>query len=198
MKVIKSLKKIKIPIPELRQFLLTLIATLIGVFIAIALTNMGVDKKEKHDTIKLLNTTKIILENTKSYSKGLNQFILELERDTTQTDSLRIKKIKNNNPIPYPSLIETVITNETLSKNLSTYTHSEIYNHLLNLKKLANYNTIVNYEKSLTEFIYLLELEIKYQKGNLDIEALETEIKLKAADLEKQHSDENILKLETD
>ena len=76
------MKKLRIPKTELRSFILTLVATLVGVFIAISLTNSGIQKKEKEDTIKLLNTSKLILVNTKSYSQELNKAVEKLKKDT--------------------------------------------------------------------------------------------------------------------
>ncbi|WP_051957455.1 hypothetical protein [Altibacter lentus] len=172
-------KLVSFPSDELRSFVLTLIATLIGVFIAISLTNSGLRKKEKEDTLKLLNTSKLIVINTRTYSVELSNRIRALEQDTINSDSTRISNVKKNNPIPFPHLLETVITNEILSKNISEYSHNEIYTELINLKKLADYKTAALYEQSLSDLIYLLDLEIQFQKGELEIEEIGKKMKLK-------------------
>tara|TARA_R100001480_G_C4718610_1_gene179638 strand:- start:479 stop:1069 length:591 start_codon:yes stop_codon:yes gene_type:complete len=192
------LKKISIPIVELRSFILTLIATLIGVFIAISLTNSGIRKKEKEDTIKLLKTSKLILINTRTYSLELSNRIRNLEKDTIDADSIRISKIKKHNPIPFPNLLETVITTEILSKNISEYSHNEIYTELINLKKLADYKTSEIYEQSLSELIFLLDLEIQFQKGKFEMSEMQDKMKLKRNEFLKDSAKNNVLEIRTE
>jgi hypothetical protein len=96
---------------------------LAGVFIAISLTNSGIRKKEKEDTIKLLNTSRLILINSKAYSQGLKKTVEKHEKDTTSSIEI-ISQMKKDNPIPFPYLLETVVTNVILSKNISEYSHS--------------------------------------------------------------------------
>ena len=190
-----NLKKTRIPKTELRSFILTLIATLAGVFIAISLTNSGIQKKEKEDTIKLLNTSRLILVNTKTYSQELSKTLKDLEKDTINNSNERISRIKETNPIPFPYLLETVITNEILSKNISEYSHSEIYTGLINLKKLADYQTAEIYEQSLSELIVLMDLEIQFQKEELDMAEIENRMKTKREELEKKHTDKTVLEI---
>jgi len=192
-----NLKNLRIPKTELRSFILTLIAALVGVFIAISLTNSGIQKKEKEDTIKLLNTSRLILVNTKTYSQELSKAVKEHEKDTINNSKERITRIKETNPIPFPYLLETVITKEILSKNISEYSHSEIYTGLINLKKLADYQTAEIYEQSLSELIVLMDLEIQFQKEELDMDEIENRMKTKREELEKKHTDKNILEIST-
>ncbi len=191
-------KIFRIPKTDLRSFVLTLIATLAGVLIAITLTNSGIRKKEKEDTIKLLNTSRFILSNTKEYSLVLSNTIEELGKDTTANSIEEISLIKKTNPIPFPYLLETVITNEIVSKNISEYSHSNIYTGLINLRKLSDYNTVETYEQSLNELIAIVDLEIQFQKGLLDIDEIENRMKTKRENMRKQSSRKNILKISTD
>jgi hypothetical protein len=172
-------KIIKIDKSEWVSFVLTLIATLMGVLIAIWLTNSGIIKKEKNDTIKLLHTAKLILVNTDTHSRGLNNFILELEKDTVNNNATSIQLTKSTNPIPYPDLLETIISNELISKNISEYSHNYIYSSLINLRKLAKYETADYYQKSLKEMIFLLNLEIEHQKGEINLKDLESKMEVK-------------------
>ena len=192
------MKKLGIPKTELRSFILTLIATLAGVFIAISLTNSEIQKKEKEDTIKLLNTSKLILSNTKSYSQELNKAVKKLEKDTISNSNESISQIKETNPIPFPYLLETVITNEILSKNISEYSHSEIYTGLINLKKLANYQTSEIYEQSLSELIILMDLEIQFQNEKLNMDEIEKIMETKREELKDKYSNKNVLKISSE
>lgn len=189
------MKKLRIPKTELRSFILTLVATLVGVFIAISLTNSGIQKKEKEDTIKLLNTSKLILVNTKSYSQELNKAVEKLKKDTINNSNESISQIKKTNPIPFPYLLETVITNEILSKNISEYSHSKIYTGLINLKKLADYQTAEIYDQSLSELIILMDLEIQFQNEKLNMTEIEKMMKTKQEELKEKYSNKNVLKI---
>ncbi len=193
-----NFKKLRISKSELRSFILTLIATLAGVFIAIFLTNSGIRKKEKEDTIKLLNTSRLILTDTKAYSQILVRTVKELEKDTINNNNEKISQMKENNPIPFPYLLETIITNEIISKNMSEYSHSQIYTGLINLKKLANYQMVETYEQLLSELITLIGLEIQYQKGDLDIDKIESRMKTKRKELKKKYTNKNILEISTE
>ena len=192
-----NLEKLRIPKTEIRSFILTLIATLAGVFIAISLTNSEIRKKEKEDTIKLLNTSKLILINTKAYSQGLKRTVEKHEKDTTSSIEI-ISQMKKDNPIPFPHLLETVVTNEILSKNISRYSHSQIYAGLLNLKKLADYRTAETYEQALSELIVLMDLEIQFQKGKLDVTEIENRMKTKREELKKKYTNKNVLEISSE
>ena len=171
------LRKLSITKAELRSFILTLIATLVGVLIAIFLANSEARKKEKEDTIKLLNTSKLIIINTRDYSQKLNYTIDKLEENTVNEGKFNINDIKENNPIPYPYLLETFMTNEIISKNISEYTHGQLYRGLIDLKKMAKYETSEIYEQSLNELILLIDLEIQFQKGELDKGEIKNQMK---------------------
>ena len=175
-----KLRGIIIPKTELRSFTLTLIATLMGVLIALILTNLESRKKEKNDTIKLLKTAKFLLIDTKVYSQKLEKAIKEFQSDTLQDNNNIIEEIKKTNPIPFPTILETVLTNEVIFKNISEYTQSQIYKGLINLKKLANYQTLNMYDQSLSHLADLIELEIQFQKNELGINELQSNIKIKS------------------
>ena len=67
---------------------------------------MGIQKKEKVDTIKLLNTSRLILSDTKLYSQGMSRAVNKIEKDTTYNNYERISQMKKDNPIPFPYLLE--------------------------------------------------------------------------------------------
>ena len=195
---LKKLKNISIGKNEWISFILTLVATLAGVFIAIWLTNSGIINKEKEDTIKLLQTAKLILSNTSVYSDNLAKTIIELEKDSISYSQKRLESVKQKNPIPYPDMLETIMSNELVSKNISEYSHSSIYNGLINLRKLAKFETAEYYLKSLQEMIVILDLEIELLKGEINITDLETKFEQKKKSIEGKYSVENILEIKTD
>lgn len=190
--------KLKISRSEWVSFILTLIATLIGVLLAISLTNRGIKNKEKEDTIKLLQTAKLILSNTQEMAVGLGRTIVELEKDTLNYDLQTMDDIKSINPIPYPDLLEPIVSNELFAKNVSEYCHANMYTGLINLKKLASYETISYYQFTIEQLIFLLELEIDYQKGALNAKEIEKKMTNYEEELSEQEIDNEILKISID
>ena len=114
--------------------------------IAIWLTNSGIRNKEKEDSIKLLQTAKLILTNSHRYTKTLNNTLVEFKKDTTNNGIEELERLKSDNPIPYPILLETIISNELISKNISEYSHNSIYIGLINLRKIAKCETVYYYQ----------------------------------------------------
>ncbi len=190
-----KLKKTKITQSDWVSFILTLVATLFGVLVAIWLTNSEVRKKEKEDTVKLLQTAKRIVNNTFEYSENLNQALLSFEKDTVNYTKESISNLKTNNPIPYPNLLEGIVVNELVSRNISEYSHSSIYNCLINLRKLSSYATVEYYLKTLEEMIAMLDLEIELLNGKIDIQELESKIAVIRKELEVKYSSKNVLRV---
>lgn len=157
---------------ETLSFVSTLLATLFGVLLAVNLSNRENLKKEKADTVKLLKSAKNIIDNTFDYTKGLGTYIDTIKKDSSYTSNL-INKLKSDNPIPYPDLMENIISNEVVSKNISEYSHNFIFSSLINLRKIANYSSIDTYKFLLKELEFIIDLEIKYQEREIDEEELE-------------------------
>ena len=159
------------------SFISTLVATLSGVLIAIWLTNSAIKDKENEDTIKLLQTAKIILSKTSEYSDLLTKKIIEFEKDSIKYSQKKIEFVKQNNPIPYPDLLETIISNELVSKNISENSHNLIYNYIINLRRLAKYKTAEHYIIFLEEMIVILDIEIELLGGKINVTDLEQKVK---------------------
>ena len=193
-----KLKGIKIGKNEWVSFILTMIATLFGAFIAIWLTNASIESKEKEDTIKILHTTKSVLSNTFEYSKELNNAVLKFEKDTVNYTEERIESIKLNNPIPYPDLLRTIISNELITKNVSESSHSSIFNDLINLRKLAKYETAHYYQKTLEEMMLQVELEIALLEGEIDLNELESKVEIGKEVIDNRYSTENIMEIDSE
>ena len=183
---------------EITHFISTLLATLIGVLLAVTLSNNTSIKKEKLDAIKLLNSATHIIDMTYDYTVGLESFILELERDSTTNNDSIITIIKEKNPLPYPDLMETIISNELISKNISEFSYIQINNVIINLKRVRKYERINNYKKSLKELSILLELEVEFQNGNINLEVMNDRFIKKTNNFSQKFSDPNTISVETE
>ncbi|CAM1344515.1 hypothetical protein [Tenacibaculum amylolyticum] len=171
----KKVKLIKIDKKEWVSFTLTLIATLVGVFLAISLTNSGIKEKEKKDTIKLLQSAKSIVLGTGEYAQSMKEAVDKLVKDSIKyNNDEAIDKLELDNPIPYPEAFETIISNELVAKNVSEFSYNYLFNSILNLRKLTHYNAVTYYKSYLEEIAELLQLEIAYQKGKIEEEDIET------------------------
>ena len=122
--------------------------------------------------------------------------VIELEKDTVTYTKDMVNAAKANNPIPYPDLLETIISNELVAKNVSEYTHNSIYKLLLNLKKTSNYEAVGHYHQFLEEMILNLELEIDLLNGEIEVNDLEVKFNSKKSEIEKKIN-ENILEIKT-
>ncbi|RLD73209.1 MAG: hypothetical protein DRJ07_21115 [Bacteroidetes bacterium] len=183
---------------EITHFISTLLATLIGVLLAVTLSNNTSIKKEKLDAIKLLNSATHIIDMTYDYTVGLESFILELERDSTTNNDSIITIIKEKNPLPYPDLMETIISNELISKNISEFSYIQINSVIINLKRVREYDRINNYKRSLKELMILLELEIEFQNGNINLEVMNDRFIKKTNNFSQKFSDPNTIRVETE
>ena len=191
-----KIKALPIDKREWISFLLTLVATLTGVLIAIWLTNAQTYSKEKEDSIKLLQTAKLILVKNLNYTGGLNKAILEFEKDSLRNSAEGLKQLKTANPIPYPILFETIISNELISKNISEYSHSSLYNKLITLRRLAKYESVDYYQKYLELMILTLDLEIENQKGEINSNELESKYKIGEKEINDKYANESILEIQ--
>ena len=63
------------------NYFLTLIATLVGVLLAISITNHEADKKEKQDVIKLLNSSVTAVDACYDYTEELIEYYNEIPDD---------------------------------------------------------------------------------------------------------------------
>ena len=180
------------------RFIATLLSTLIGVLLAVTLSNNAKIKKEKADAIKLLNSATHIIEMTYDYTVGLESFVLGLEKDSTINNDSIITIIKAKNPLPYPDLMETIISNELISKNISVFTYIQINSVIINLKRVREYERINNYKRSLKELMILLELEIDFQNGNINLEAMNDRFVEKTNNFSQEFSDPKTINVETE
>ena len=183
---------------EITHFISTLLATLIGVLLAVTLSNNANIKKEKIDAIKLLNSATHIINMSYNYTVGLESYILELKKDSTTNKDSIITIIKEKNPLPYPDLMETIISNELISKNISEFSYIHINNVIINLKRVREYDRINNYKRHLKELIILIELEIEFQNGGLNLEEMNDMFVAKTKNFSQKFSDPNTTTVNTE
>lgn len=151
-----------------KNFFITVLATLIGVFCATWLNDYQQSVKEKQDTKKLLNTSITIINNAAEYSNRLLDHYEKLLQDTIKFDLAKQSDFKQKNPLPYPEHIATIFTNELIFKNVSQFTHSTFFSGLVNLKKIKSYDSAKLYISYLEDIKVLLSMEIDLQYGKIN------------------------------
>lgn len=101
---------------EFFNFLLTLVATFIGVFLAIDFTNLSEHKKEQKNVMKLLDATILDINNCiSSTSQTVNMASNDI--DSLQTKYLYIQ----TNPLQLPKLLQSTVNNEVVLRHLSSH-----------------------------------------------------------------------------
>lgn len=156
---------------ETISFISTTLATLIGVLLAVMLSDLQNQKNDKLDTIKILRSGKKTLELNYEYSKGMINYNKK-SLDTLRykyyetTDTLATLSIQDE--LPYPDLYENIIQNELVTKNISEFSLFQIYNVLINLRKLNMGKTYDIYLVELKKLIAITEIEIQFQQGEIN------------------------------
>ncbi|MGZ9898338.1 hypothetical protein [Shewanella gaetbuli] len=148
------------------NFFLTLIATSVGVLLAISVTNYENEQKERHDVIKLLNSAITSVNICYDYSEEL----IEYFDNIPQGDELR-NHFFENNPPPYPDYLGNFLMQNIVSKNLSGSTLNKLNEYLINLERSHAYDVQL-YLYVLEQTKKLLELELAFQEGKITEEQL--------------------------
>ena len=163
---------------ESLSFLSTMIATLFGVLVAITLSNIEDEKKEINNTIKLLNSGLRVLEVTYAYTNAFGNIDIETEQDSSEEEDSQ-ERNRQLNPLPDLVQLETIIASETVSKNLSEVALLQIYAELINARNIGKYDTINRYKEILKRLFFWIKVEIAYLKGNITLEEIQSQDKLK-------------------
>jgi len=152
------------------NFFLTLMATLIGVLLAISITNYDTEQKEKQDVIKLLKSTITSVETCFEYSDELIKYFNEIPGKDKSKITFFVK-----NPPPYPEYLDTFLMQNIVSKNLSGAALSDLNGLLINLKRSRISNAPL-YLAVLEQTLRLLELEVSFQREEINISQLESQL----------------------
>ena len=162
------------------NFILTLTATLIGVFIGISLSNYEEQKTENENVVKVLDFAASLIQNTLDYTQGIEGVILEAADSTAAT-------LVEKNPIPFPDQYQTVLENDFILRNISKASMGRIFNAVVDAQKI---HVVVNtaddaqrirqyieiYKLLLWQLKELTLLEVEHQKGNLELGQLNVQI----------------------
>ncbi len=152
------------------NFFLTLIATLVGVLLAISITNFDSERREKEDMIKLLHASISSIETCHDYSEELLEFSGSLKKGSAE-----FHQFFDKNPLPYPSYLDTVLAQNIISKNMSQQTLADFNEILINLKRGKDVNGAL-YIQLLNEVKSILSAEISYQQGDLSLQQLQVKL----------------------
>lgn len=149
------------------NFFLTLVATLVGVLLAIAITNYEESQKEKQDVAKLISASINSVETSREYSESLYKHYLSLPKSKKQQ-----AKFFEKNTLPYPEYLDVFISQSLVSKNLSEAALSDLNELLINLKRSIDRDPKL-YIEILKRTEALLNTELTYQRGELSYAELE-------------------------
>ena len=158
------------------NFVLTLVATLVGVLLAIAISNHEQDEKEKGDVAKLIRASIHSVETCYEYSEVLLQHY-----QTESAELVSQEDFFSKNPLPYPDYLDVFIMQALVSKNLSQASLSDLNELLINLKRSIERKPDI-YLEMLEQTKQVLLIELLYQNGNID--GSELEQKLDAIEME--------------
>ena len=157
---------------KIRKYLLPIIATIIGVYLAIYLNNIEIQKEKKRETINLLNSGMINASNI----KNVNQQVLKLMNDT-----LDVKK--SYAPKEYPMVSPEIVT-DIVKKDIVLELVSDIYlnnYYTVSFELQRAYNLVSSEKLSYREKIYYIKyysayLSRSYDLNNNEIRYLKKEI----------------------
>ncbi|WP_046007121.1 hypothetical protein [Pseudoalteromonas rubra] len=146
------------------NFILTLIATLVGVLLAIAISNYDADRKEIKDLIKVLHAAEAVVEESLDYSIRLHEAYQQNIEEYGDKQAFFAR-----NPLVYPQYLDNMLTQNLVSKNLSVEGLSELNEHLIILQRSKK----VEPEAFIASMLYIkqiLILERQYQSAELSVQ----------------------------
>lgn len=163
---------------ELGTFTVMLLATFIGVFLAVKFANTRIENNEKNGTVKLLNTAIILLTDLKNQT-----FLIDNSYEPIADSATHI--------VQYDAqfeLLKTILSNPLFPSHVSDFSHGKLY---LQLNQLQRFSLNMNhdaYAACLLETILLLELEKEYQEGKLSVADLMIQFALRKTKIDSAFS----------
>lgn len=172
---VPKLEQVRRKHADMFSFAFTLVATFVGVFLAIDLTNKSEKHKERDNVIKLLHASSLEISNTISRTQTTLSVAIH-GVDSMYSSRHHIK----NNPIQLPTLFQTIISNESVLGHLTETGIKVYYNTEGNIQGLVEaINKGVAFNDSIllsTIEVYIKELQFTQKILNLEIAHLEGEI----------------------
>ena len=149
------------------NFFLTLIATLVGVLLAMEFANIEERNKKKEHVIKLIHATISDIESSNDYSEELYEYYIGLPKKSQIQSEFFAK-----NPMPFPEYLKTFMAQNIVNLTLSEKTLIKLNEHKFNLNKLHTHSPKM-YLMYLSYMPKILAIEIEYQKGEISLLELE-------------------------
>lgn len=159
------------------SFLLSIVATFIGVFIAIEFSNYNEHNLEINKTIGLLEIA--------GYELGQIKMESDIANNILQADStIEINSFIYSNQISRPEIFEELLKNELVIRNVSLHTFEALSRADKNIKKIyywmdddkntVNKNNIFQMLSNIIFYIQkIIYTEISYLKGEISLIELE-------------------------
>lgn len=150
------------------EFLVTIMATFLGAFIAIAVTNINTDTLEKQKMIKMLQLS---INDMQSIQANLGIYYTNI---VDKSDPYGISKHISNNKLQFSNFFDQFLMNDTILNSMTPETFASLINgsnnakvglDVLNHRKLDNKQAelyIDIYGKELDYLINIMNSEIKY------------------------------------
>lgn len=160
------------------EFMLTLLATFLGAFIALMVTNIDIEISEKQKMTKMLQLS---IDDMESIQRNLGIYYTDIV-DKKKPYGVA-EHIKNNN-IPYSNIFEQFLTNDIIVNRMTAETYANLVNGSKNAKKQLDYlndETLDNdkamlyvglYGKELDYLIKVMYTEISYCKGEISLKRM--------------------------
>lgn len=142
------------------NFMLSMVATLAGVLLAISISNYEAEVKEREDLVKLIDASIASINTAQGYSEALLEHSLTLNGEAEQSNFF------NRNPLPYPQYLDVFITQSVVSKNLSRNAFIDLNGAVINLKRTLVSKPEV-YVQLLERTRLLLNIERQYLLGEI-------------------------------
>lgn len=157
---------------DIFSFVISLISTSTGLFIALSINTYLDEINQKNNLIKLLNTTNLAIENCQMKTKGMYLNTSESGINLTET----LKKTPAELPKLYPQLEDNNLVNNHFTPNAFQAYIVCIDNMETFVKNLNNTAYDNNGTKVKVLSSYLRYLELAKRINNLEIERLGDEI----------------------
>ncbi|MBS1573495.1 MAG: hypothetical protein JST62_13970 [Bacteroidetes bacterium] len=149
------------------DFLVSLISTFIGFFIALSLNTLSGTVTQKKNLVKLLDTSNLSIENTEMKINGMYMATAKAGQDITP--------VIMSSPVELPRLYESIETNSLANDYLSAAAFQAYVLCSDNMRffvKSANGVTTTNEQKVQVLTKYLKYLDLAKKVNNLEIQRL--------------------------
>lgn len=165
------------------NFGLTLIASFIGVFLAIYFNNLDEIKKEKKNVVKILEATSTDLNNTFNIVNSIYN-ISKTDIDSTKS----IRKYVENNQIPLPRLFSKIVEDEIILRHISG---QGIHHFSLCIDNMVRVQSAINNKTAIEDSMLLASIEIFMKQLEFALKITVTEEAFLEGDVSEKNLDDH-------